>query len=184
MPTRRVLQLNHLSCPLRSKRSRTLFWSKSLQSMVLAPPEDDKDEGRKTVQYKYPVRSSPTLGLHASLLVSHKYHSLQTSPLRQHLICSHFLFSCPWSPIMSHYQVKEDEPENPALWLLLRSQVTRQRRGCISPGLDSELCPQPGTDSSGPRMSIKGPRGICSVGLMLFIGSETRGAPVVSFHVA
>ena len=132
MPTRRVLRLIHLSCLLRPKRSRTLFWSKSLQDMVLAPPEVDKDEGRKTVQCKYPVRSSPTLGLHASLLVSHKYHSLQTSPLRRHLICSHFLFSCLWSPIMSHYQVKEDEPENPALWLLLRSQVTRQCRGCIS----------------------------------------------------
>lgn len=54
----------------------------------------------------------------------------------------------------------------------------------FSPGLDSGLCPQPGIDSSGPRMSIEGPRGICSVGLMLFIGSETRGAPGVSFHVA
>ena len=37
-----------------------------------------------------------------------------------------------WLPIMSRYQVKDDEPENPALWLLLRSQVTRQRWGCIS----------------------------------------------------
>ena len=100
--------------------------------MVLAPPEEDKDDGRKTVHYKYPVRSSPTLSLRGSLLVSHKYHSLQTSPLRRHLICSHFLFSCMWLPIMSRYQVKDDEPENPALWLLLRSQVTRQRWGCIS----------------------------------------------------
>lgn len=52
----------------------------------------------------------------------------------------------------------------------------------FSPGLDSEAVPSARNRLFWPHVSIEGPHGICSVGLMFCIGSN-QSSPVVCFRV-